>query len=132
MLGVHKNTVRSWIKRGLPTIDKSRPVLVLGGELREFLTARRAKNKRKLLPGEIYCVSCRDGKRPAEEYAEMECRSGQIVNLVGLCPDCDSVMYRRLSLNHWKESVGALEVSIPEALKQLVNGNDPSLNSDLI
>ena len=34
LLGVHKNTVRSWIKRGLPTVDNRRPILILGGASR--------------------------------------------------------------------------------------------------
>ena len=30
LYGVHKNTVRAWIKQGLPTIDNKRPMLILG------------------------------------------------------------------------------------------------------
>ena len=41
LYGVHRNTVRDWIKRGLPTIDKQRPLLVQGGDLAEFLRGRR-------------------------------------------------------------------------------------------
>ncbi len=29
--GVHRNTVRQWIKTGLPTLDARRPVLMQGG-----------------------------------------------------------------------------------------------------
>lgn len=35
-LGVHKNSVRGWIKDGLPTVDHSRPLLILGQELRAY------------------------------------------------------------------------------------------------
>jgi excisionase family DNA binding protein len=42
-LGVHKNTVRAWIKVGLPTIDDRRPILILGSDLIAFLRARRAR-----------------------------------------------------------------------------------------
>ena len=31
--GVHKNTVRNWLKQGLVTIDGRRPILILGREL---------------------------------------------------------------------------------------------------
>jgi transposase-like protein len=40
-LGVHKNTVRVWVKAGLPTSNKRRPLLVLGEDLVSFLQARR-------------------------------------------------------------------------------------------
>ena len=37
LLGVHKNTVREWIKQGLPKIDDKRPMLILGCDLFAFL-----------------------------------------------------------------------------------------------
>ena len=45
LFGIHKNTVRAWVKAGLPTCDNKRPVLILGRDLIAFLQARRAKNK---------------------------------------------------------------------------------------
>ncbi len=65
LFGVHRNTVREWVKRGLPTTDGKRPMLILGCDLVAFLGARRAKNKRTCQPGEIYCVRCRAPKAPA-------------------------------------------------------------------
>jgi hypothetical protein len=32
-LEVHRNTVRHWIKAGLPVIDDKRPILILGSDL---------------------------------------------------------------------------------------------------
>ena len=43
LLGVHKNTVRAWIKAGLPVMDEKRPLLILGYVLRDFLKSRRTK-----------------------------------------------------------------------------------------
>ncbi len=54
---VHRNTVREWVKRGLPTCDDRRPMLILGPELAAFLQARRLKNRQTCSPGEIYCVN---------------------------------------------------------------------------
>jgi hypothetical protein len=50
MFGVHRNTVREWVKRGLPTIDQKRPMLILGRDLIEFLQQRRLRNKRTCQP----------------------------------------------------------------------------------
>ena len=41
-LDVHRNTVRHWIKDGLPVIDRRRPALILGSHLAEFLEIGRA------------------------------------------------------------------------------------------
>jgi hypothetical protein len=41
LFGVHKNTVRSWLKQGLAAIDDRRPTLILGRELMRFLQERR-------------------------------------------------------------------------------------------
>jgi hypothetical protein len=41
--GTHKNTVREWVKAGLPTCDDKRPMLILGHDLATFLQARRVK-----------------------------------------------------------------------------------------
>ena len=46
LFGKHKNTVRAWIKEGLPICGSKRPTLVLGHKLRTFLQAKRLKNKK--------------------------------------------------------------------------------------
>jgi excisionase family DNA binding protein len=40
-LGVHKNTVRRWIKIGLPTVGGRGKTLILGSQLHPFLVSRR-------------------------------------------------------------------------------------------
>ena len=41
-LGVHKNTLRAWIKDGLPVLSAGRPLLILGANLKAFLEERYA------------------------------------------------------------------------------------------
>ncbi len=65
LFSIHKNTVRIWIKAGLPVSDKKRPLLILGPHLAHFLKDRRMKNKKTCAPGEIYCVRCRHPRSPA-------------------------------------------------------------------
>lgn len=87
LFGLHRNTVRDWIKRGgLKTIDDRRPVLILGSELIAFLQARRIKNKRPCAPGEIYCVRCRLPRVPAGMAAEYRAMTGSVGNLAAICP----------------------------------------------
>ena len=68
LFGIHKNTVRHWIKEGLETINDKRPILILGPVLKEFLQIRRLKNKQTCKPDELYCLRCRTPKLPAERW----------------------------------------------------------------
>src|ERR1039458_10819553 len=70
LFDTHKNTVRRWIKTGLPTCDEKRPILILGQDLASFIQARRARNKQTCRPGEIYCVRCRRPKSPWGDMGE--------------------------------------------------------------
>jgi len=58
--GVHKTTVRQWIKKGLPTIDGRRPALMLGSEVKRFHETLRGARKRPCAPGQMYCFKCRE------------------------------------------------------------------------
>lgn len=40
LFGVHKNTVRHWMKNGLTATDDKRPMLILGRVLAAFLQTR--------------------------------------------------------------------------------------------
>ncbi len=72
LLGVHKSTVRSWIKIGLPVCDTKRPILILGRDLRDYLQKRRGMHKQKCKFYELYCMRCRAPKCPAEDMVDYE------------------------------------------------------------
>ena len=62
LFGYHRNTIRHWQKQGLKPIDRRRPILFEGPSLAAFLEARRGARRRRLKPGEIYCLPCRAAK----------------------------------------------------------------------
>ena len=130
LFGIHKNTVRHWVKEGLATTDDKRPMLILGHVLVEFLQARRAKNKRPCRPGELYCVRCRAPKPPAGDMAEYSTITEKIGNLIAICPDCNSIMNRHISLSRIGEFYGKMDISLPEALRQLIENSKPTVNCD--
>src|SRR5688572_8697643 len=86
LLRVHRNTVRAWIKDGLPVCDDKRPTLILGRALFDFLKRRRARGKQPCKLGELYCVGCRSSKLPAGSMLDYQRISPARGNLVGLCP----------------------------------------------
>jgi len=131
LLGVHRNTVREWVRRGLPTSDDKRPMLILGRDLAAFLQARRKKNKRPCQPGEIYCVRCRAPKAPAGDMAEYQTVTETLGNLIAICPDCGSIMNRRVNLAKLEQIRGNINITMPQALRHIRESAQPSVNSDL-
>jgi hypothetical protein len=86
---VHKNTIRTWIKNGLLTCDSSRPTLILGRHLREFLEQQRKKNKKPCPAGTIYCVSCKEPRKPSGGMVDYLPTSDTRGRLIGNCPICN-------------------------------------------
>ena len=131
LYGIHRNTVRQWIKQGLPLCDDRRPVLILGSELATFLTRKRTRNKQPCKTGEIYCVRCRTPQSPALGMADYEPLTTTGGNLIGLCPTCGGMMYRRVSRARLAAVAGILEVRFTRGLERIDESNNPSVNSDL-
>jgi Helix-turn-helix domain len=131
LLGIHRNTVREWIKRGLPISDDKRPTLILGRDLTVFLQAKRVKNKQPCRPGELYCVRCRAPKAPAGDMVEYQPVTQTLGNLIAICPDCHAMMNRRVNLTKLEQIRGHLHITMPQALRHIVESGQPSVNSDL-
>jgi excisionase family DNA binding protein len=130
VLHVHKNTVRAWIRTGLPVIDRTRPFLIRGEDLIAYLKRRHAQNKRPCGPGQIYCLGCRIIQTPAGGMADYVARTEQTGDLIGLCPQCEMVMYRRISWARFDEVCGTLEVRVTHPHLRLSEGACLSVSSD--
>ena len=131
LFGIHKNTVREWVKRGLPTNDGRRPMLILGRDLVTFLTTRRTKNKRTCKPGEMYCLRCRAPRAPAGDMVDYVPVTATLGNLVAICSTCETMMYRRVNLAKLEQVRGHLNITVPQALEHIGDSAQPTLNSDL-
>lgn len=129
-LEVHKNSVRGWIRKGLPTLDKCRPVLILGRDLREFLDKQSKARKQPCSPGTLYCFKCRLPSRPAlgmVEYVPLNALTG---NIQALCETCGTMMNRRARLDALAVKMPNLEVQIGQAPSRIIGRVSPSLNCD--
>jgi hypothetical protein len=129
-LGVHKNSVRGWIKGGLPTVDRSRPVLILGHELRAYLERKRKSAKRPCPPGTLYCFKCRRPRAPAMGLVEANRMNATTGNLIAICEDCGTMMHRRARLDAIGAIMPNLDVQIREAGPRIYERPAPSLNCD--
>ena len=124
VFGIHRNTVREWVKRGLPTNDDRRPMLILGRDLAAFLRARRTRNRQTCKPGEIYCVRCRAPKAPAGDMADYQPVTETLGNLIGICSGCETMMYRRVSRAKLEQVCGKLDITMPQALPRIGDYED--------
>ena len=131
LYGVFKGTVRNWIKAGLPVLNDKRPMLILGSDLTAFHRAKNAKNKQTCKPGEMYCFKCRTPQKPDGNMVDYEVVTVNIGNLVGICPDCYTTMNRRVSLAKLEQVRGKMDITLPQALRHIVESNQPSGNSNL-
>jgi hypothetical protein len=131
LFGTHKNTVRAWVKAALPTCDSKRPMLILGRDLAAYLQVRQTRNKRPCQPGEVYCVRCRAPKRPAGGMAEYQPITEKFGNLIAICPDCESMVYRRASLAKLAQVRGNMDFTFPQAQGQVSESSQPTVNRDL-
>lgn len=116
-VGAHKNTVRNWLKSGLAVVDGRRPMLISGAALLAFLKARSAGSKRPLRPGEFYCFKCRSPTRPDGNIADLVPVNDRLGTMVALCPECGTLLYRRVSNEKFASVSAGLEI-------QILPGND--------
>lgn len=131
LFGLHKNTVRRWIKTGLEPIDDKRPILILGDELIRFLQARRVRRGQPCLPGQLFCVRCRAPKSPAAGMVEYRPLNDKIGVLCAICPECSCMMHRCISTAKLGKIRGEMGISFTQALPHLTEIVQPTVNSDL-
>lgn len=96
-LGVTCGTVRAWVKQGLPAMISQRPFLILGDDLRSFLTGRAAKGKVGLAPNQLYCFTCKSPQTPLGMMLDFRPQSATTGRLTGLCSVCGYTCNRMIS-----------------------------------
>lgn len=95
-LETHVRTVQVWHKEGLKILeDHTRPFLVMGQDLRDFLKARLRSRKKPLKIGEFYCPRCREPRRSRPDRLAAQATQRRLgkthkqVLLRGVCEVCD-------------------------------------------
>lgn len=128
--GVHKNTVLNWREAGLEPIDSSKPILFHGSVVREFLKQRNAKRKQPCGQGRLYCLRCREPRRPAFSFAEYVAVSAKAGNLRAFCETCETVMHRKVCRAELEATMPGIEVQFADRQLRLIGSPSPSLNCD--
>lgn len=129
-LDVHKNTVHHWIKDGLPVVDGTRPILILGSEFQAWWGKQRKAAKRPCQPGQMYCFKCREPKAPALGMVDYVATNAATGNLKALCETCGTMMHRRARLGDIAAKMPGLDVRRTLAPSSIAALTQPSPNCD--
>jgi hypothetical protein len=97
VFGVHKNTISTWVKNGLPCLMERRPYLVLGIEARTYLKEKRVSRRQKCNSDELFCMRCKAPSLPAEGFVKYLPLTTTKGRLTGVCDRCDCVMNKFIS-----------------------------------
>ena len=93
-LSISIPTVRGWQKQGLRVMKSQKPFLVLGQDLREFLTAKQTKRRSKLQASQFQCFTCKAPQEPLGMMADYISHGSTTGRLVALCSVCERTVYR--------------------------------------
>ena len=129
--GVHKNTVRNWLRQGLPSIKERRPQLILGRDLSEFEAKRQQERKQPCMPGQIYCMRCRMPRNPAPgtiRYVPSTTGAGCIQ---ATCSRCQTSVFRRISLATLERESTNWGITLSKGQEHIVESDEPSVDCDL-
>ena len=110
-LGACKETIRRWIRNGLPAIADKRPALIRGEDLIAYLTARRAP-KSRCTPTECYCVKCRAPRLPGLRTGAITISANGRPFLQGACCSCGTPMIKPLRRGQVAEIAARLAESM--------------------
>lgn len=131
VFGIHKNTIASWVKNGLPCMQERRPFLITGHNAKAFLQKRREAKKQKCKKNEFYCMRCKAPVKPydnAVEYLPISPTKGR---LISFCEHCESIINKFIGYSSVEEYSLIFTLEKPTSMKHIDDTDTPLLNSDL-
>lgn len=129
--GVHKNTVRHWLRAGLKPLDDKRPAMLHGAAVHAFLSSRKASRKRPCPAGTLYCFGCREPHPPAPGPVEFVAINALSGNIRASCATCGTQMYRRARKAALPSILPNRAIQFSQGQPRLKGCSSPSLNCDL-
>ena len=109
--GVSRRTIQNWAANGLRVMDEGRPALIRGDDLRAYIQSQRKSRKSKTTAGTIYCVCCRQARKPAEGMADCTV-NGNRATLTALCEVCETVISKPVPKARIHEISRILDITI--------------------
>jgi hypothetical protein len=129
-LGVHRNTIRAWLGKGLKPLADGRPIMFTSAAVNVFLSSRKAAQRVKCPPGTIYCLKCRAARRPAGGLVEIIAINAASGNLKGICETCGTTMHRRVPIASIVAIMPGINVQSTGQRARLIGCSHSPLNCD--
>jgi hypothetical protein len=130
LFGIHRNTVRHWLKEGLAPIDDRRPILISGAALKAFISGRQRARKKKCASCEFFCFRCRAPRKPWGGMADFSILNDKIARAIAFCSVCETPMHRTIRRADLPKFTAAIEQQ-SMASERLIDCPDPIENCDL-
>lgn len=131
LLGVAKITVRRWLKNGLLAMTGQKPLLILGGDLIDFLRAQRKSTTHKCRLDQCFCFRCRVPREAAFEEMELIHLTSTSGNVRALCGTCTQVMHKRVRLGRLDELRSLVTLTVPQGAEHISDIEKPCLTDHL-
>lgn len=96
-------TIRNWIKDGLEVLASRKPYLILGQAIRDYIRSKTAGRKSPLAPDELFCLSCKTGRKPRNMAVDVVFQTQQTLRLSGRCGACGCQSSRIISASKVKD-----------------------------
>jgi hypothetical protein len=97
VLNIHKQTLYTWIKKGLKTIQGSYPNLIHGSDLISFISKKQSKRKHKCKDDEMFCFKCKAPRKSVKDAVKITSKKSTCLNLLGKCEVCEGIIYKNIS-----------------------------------
>ena len=110
-LKVSPATIRNWIKDDLEAMTASKPYLILGSAIREYIRAKKASARRPLKDDQLFCPSCRTGRKPNGMRVTLSAVSPKTAILKGVCEHCNGTATRMISHKQHKALAATFRIS---------------------
>lgn len=130
LLKVHKNAVTRWIAEGLVADCSSRPYLIRGKNLIDFIVGRQAKRRAKCGLGQFYCLKCRGPRDPYLGIVDLNFIKAGTVRLESICAECSTKVHKVQSASQLDKIRSHFHVQ-SIAGEHIYARTDPFLNRDL-
>lgn len=109
--GVSPRTIRNWAVDGLRVMDGTRPALIRGDDLRDFIKSARASRKVRTRIDTFYCLRCRKERRAAEDMADCVIKAHR-ATLTALCEVCETALSKPVAEARIPELARTLDLKI--------------------
>lgn len=90
--GASVQTIRNWVRKGMPIIPDTRPWLIKGVDLKAMARGSRRPKMSQPAAGEMTCMKCRASRKVAGDMVDYLPHDAKTGRLVGLCQTCGTVM----------------------------------------